>query len=232
MSRLSLEAKRTVEIALGAAIARRAGGDSQAAAQMLEAAAELLQRATELDKAERAALLQSLLEVQVEMQKWDAALNSSDELLQLAPRHHFALEARATAQLHSGRIDEAAQTLRALLQISPRDPLHRLKYATLLQLQDKSGEALREFARVAQSFPDAPFASDARDAIEMLDSMQIQQILMRASEQTYFRLELQRELDETLAQHGFDLSEAGRESLRHIVDDGRPPSENIAPRVH
>jgi hypothetical protein len=46
--------------------------------------------------------------------------------------------------------------MQELLQMSPRDPLHRLRYATLLQLQGRSGDALREFQLVLQLYPDAP----------------------------------------------------------------------------
>ncbi|HEX8833503.1 MAG TPA: hypothetical protein VF719_04845, partial [Abditibacteriaceae bacterium] len=110
--------------------------------------------------------------------------------------------------------------------------LHRLKYATLLQLQGNSGEALREFQRVLATYPDAPFSSEANDAIEILDNMQIQQVLLRAAEQDGFRLQLQHEFENTLQEFGFHLSENGRETLRYMLGDGRPDALPVAPRIH
>lgn len=186
----------------------------------------------EQDAADFQALCVGLLEAQLDQQDWGACQVTAKTILQNSPRHHFALEILATAQLHSGQIDEAAEVMQMLLLISPRDPLHRLKYATLLQLQGRSGASLEEFSRVLQSYPDAPFASDAHDAIELLDTMQIQQILIRASEQEIFRLQLQRAFDETLQQHGFHLSENGRESLRHMIDDGRIDTDPKPIQIH
>ena len=124
------------------------------------------------------------------------------------------------------------EAMARLLLISPRDPLHRLKLATLLQLQGQLGASSREFQRVLETHGDFPFAADAADAVEALDRLQTQQILMMAAEQNHFRLKLERQFDTALAEGGFHLSEAGRESLRHMVADLLPNDPSPAPRVH
>lgn len=178
-------------------------------------------------------LWQALAEAQLEAQNWNGAIEACRELLKNEPRHHFGREMLATALLHSGRIDEAARVMRELLLLSPRDPLHRLKFATLLQLQGKSGQSSREFQRVADSHPDAPFVDEAHDAIETLDHIQIQQVLIRASEENAFREQLENSFESALPDNGFHLSESGRESLRHILGDGRPDyGFGTPPRVH
>lgn len=184
-----------------------------------------LQRETEM-------LWQSLAETFAEAQDWAECATACRFLLQIAPHHHAAREILATALLHLERTADAENQIRELLVLSPRDPIHRLKLATLLQMQGKSGDALREFERVALAYPNAPFASEAAEAIELLDNLQLQQLLMRAAETPVFRQEMQNSLDETLRENGFYLTDEGRESLRHMMSDGRPPEAARPPRIH
>lgn len=179
-------------------------------------------------------LWEALAETQLEAQSWKECITTCRTLLQHAPRHHFGQELLATALLQTGQIDEAIEVMRNLLYLSPRDPLHRLKLATLLQLQGNFGDALREFQRVVEAHPDLLFVQEAFDAIEALDRMQTQQILLRAAEEHVFRLHLQQDFDATLEEGGFYLSEGGRESLRHMLWDGRAddPGSIPTPRVH
>lgn len=174
----------------------------------------------------------ALSETQAEAQNWNECVAACRSLLHIAPRHHAAREILSTALLHIEQLPEAESVLRELLVLSPRDPLHRLKLATLLQMQGKSGQALREFERVVETYPEAPFAGEAEEAIELLDNLQMQQLLMRAGEQPFFRLQMQTELDETLRENGFHLTDEGRESLRHMMSDGRlaPAPERV--RLH
>lgn len=165
-------------------------------------------------------LWQALAETLLEAQEWEESAGACLYMLQLAPRHHLAREILATALLQQGQVTDAENVMRELLQISPSDPLHRLRLATLLQLQGRLGEALIEFRRVLESHPDLPIVQEAHEAIEALDRMQTQQILMRASEQMMFRLAIERNLDDTLEEFGFVLSDNGYEALRQIVWDG------------
>ncbi|HVF09232.1 MAG TPA: tetratricopeptide repeat protein [Abditibacteriaceae bacterium] len=179
-------------------------------------------------------LWQALAEAQLEAQAWEECIRACQASLQLAPHHHCTQEILATALLHSGQIEAAEHVMRNLLLRSPRDPLHRLKLATLLQLQGRLGEALREFERVLDTDASQPLAPEAYEAIEALDKMQIQQILLRASEQTTFRLYLERDFDAALQDVGFYLSESGREALRHMVGEGHWDDDfSVAPpRIH
>lgn len=162
-------------------------------------------------------------------QAWERASASESqaerghgELRARSLREHELLEMLATARAHEGRFEEAGDAMRSLLNLSPRDPLHRMRLASLLQSHGALGEASREFERVLESVPGTFFAQDAEAALDMLDKAQIQQILMRAGEQRSFGLRLERDLEGTLETHSFYLSESGRESLRQMIDDGRP----------
>lgn len=217
---------------------QRRSGDAQGAIGTLKTALRL-NRSTRKHPATAGTqrnlldLWQVLAETLLETQKWEEAVAACRSMLLLAPRHHLAREILATALLQQGEVAEAEVVMRELLQISPLDPLHRLRLATLLQLQGRLGEALIEFRRVIETHPDLPIVEEAHEAIEALDRMQTQQILMRASEQVLFRLAIERDLDETLAEYGFVLSDNGYETLRQMVWDGHyDETEPAAPPIH
>jgi predicted Zn-dependent protease len=182
--------------------------------------------------AEETALWQSRAEVALKDQSWDDCIAACQKLLRLEPRHHFAQETLATALLQLGQVDEAIVAVQRLLEISPRDPLHRLRFATLLQMQGRPGESLREFERIALMYPDAPFSDDAREAVENLERLQTQQILLMAAEQDTFRWQLERNPGETLEENGFYLTENGFESLRQMIPGAEDEELEKAPPIH
>ena len=171
-------------------------------------------------------------ESHLQAQNWNECIEDCRLLLQLDPRHHFAQETLATALLQIGEIEAATGAVKRLLEISPRDPMHRLRYATMLQMQDQFGEAAREFERIALMYPDSPFAPDALEAVENLDRMQTSQILMMAAEHDEFRWKLERNLADLLEESGFYLSENGAESLRQMIPNSEIEVETRAPKVH
>ena len=177
-------------------------------------------------------LMRARAESSLKSQNWDECIENCHLLLKLAPRHHFAQETLATALLQVGQTKAAVAAVKRLLEISPRDPMHRLRYATMLQMQDRFGEAAREFERITLMYPDAPFSPDAREAIENLDRMQTSQILMMAAEHDEFRWRLERDMNELLEEQGFYLSENAAESLRQMIPNSEIEVEFEAPKVH
>jgi predicted Zn-dependent protease len=212
---------------------QRQSGDIIAAAQTLETALKLngRKRSAALDERDSITLWLALAEAQLEAQNWSACLASCEILLRLSPRHHFGMEILATAFLQSGEPAAAEKVMRELLQLSPFDPLHRLRLATLLQLQGKLGESAREFERVLDMHRSFPILQEAREALETLEQMQTQQILMLASERLDFRRHLEDDMEGALETLGFYLSENGRESLQHMIWDGSF-SDEATPRLH
>ena len=177
-------------------------------------------------------LMRARVESHLQSQNWGGCIEDCRLLLRLSPRHHFAQETLATALLQVGETEAAVAAVKRLLEISPRDPMHRLRYATMLQMQDQFGPAAREFERVALMYPDEPFAPDAREAIENLDRMQTSQILMMAAEHDEFRWRLERDMNELLEEQGFYLSENAAESLRQMIPNSEVEIEARAPKVH
>ena len=204
-------------------------GDNKAAIHSLENALKLNQTAAQSVKIE---LWLALAEAHLSAQNWKEGAGACGEILRLDAHHHSALELLATVHLQTNELENAVDVMEQLLAISPRDPLHRLKLATLLQLQGKLGEASLEFQRVLELYPGMPFTEDASDAVEALDRLQTQQILMLAAEQNSFRLHLERHFDRALLDSGFYLSESGRESLRHMVSDFNIETAVAPPRLH
>ena len=177
-------------------------------------------------------LMRARAESSLQKQNWDECIEDCRSLLKIAPRHHFAQETLATALLQIGETKAAVAAIERLLEISPRDPFHRLRYATMLQMQDQYGDAAREFERVALMYPDAAFAPDAREAIENLDRMQTSQILMMAAEHDEFRWRLERDMPDLLREQGFYLSENAAESLRQMIPNSEIEVEARAPKMH
>jgi tetratricopeptide (TPR) repeat protein len=199
---------------------QRQSGDARSAASTLRTALRLNKKSAQRTPEDDIALHQALAEAHLETQNWEEAITVCQALLKLAPRHHFAQELLATALLQSGKLDEAERVMRGLIAQSPRDPLHRLRLATLLQLQGRLGEATREFERIIELHPDFALAADAHDAVETLDRMQTQQVLVLASEQLAFRRRLETDLDGALESLNFHLSESGYDSLKNMIWDG------------
>ena len=174
-----------------------------------------------------------LAESHLKSQDWAGCIIACHALLKLDPRHHFAQETLSTALLQVGRVDEAIEAVQRLLEISPRDPFHRLRLATLYQMQDRHGASAREFERIAAMYPDAPFTADALDAIETLDRLQTTQIFLMAAQDARFRWDLERAPLQTLEENEFYLSENSLESLRQILP--APDDDLDAPppiRIH
>lgn len=205
------------------------GGNNKAAIRSLEEAIKLNSTAPQSVRIE---LWLALAEAHLSAQQWKEGAQACGEILRLDAHHHSALELLATVYLQTNDLENAVDVMEQLLSISPRDPLHRIKLATLLQLQGKLGEASLEFQRVLELYPAMPFAQDASEAVEALDRLQTQQILMMAAEQNTFRLHLERHFDRALLESGFYLSESGRESLRHMVADVNMETASAPPRFH
>lgn len=213
---------------------QRQSGDFNAAAKTLKTALKLNanRKRNPLKPSDSIALWLALAEAQLESQNWQACIESCRALLALSPGHHFGLEILATALIQDGNPQAAEEVIRELLVLSPLDPLHRLRLGTLLHIQGKLGEATREFERISELPYGSPVAEEAANTLENLEQMQIQQILIMASERLGFRRELENDLESALDSLGFYLSENGRETLLHTLWDGAYPETEEAPQIH
>lgn len=186
---------------------------------------------------QRAALepLRARVETNLHAQNWEECIAACRALLARDSRHHYAQESLATSLMQLGQIEEATSATARLVELSPLDPFHRLRLATLFQMRGKNGDSTREFERVALMYPNEPFSDDARDAVENLDRLQTSQIFLLAAEQPTFRWLLEREPVVALEENGFYLSENGLESLKQMIpgyDEDALPEPGNAPKIH
>ena len=176
----------------------------------------------------------ALAETFLETQDWEKSQHVCRFVLRALPRDTSAREVLSTALLQDGKVLEATAVMRELLSLSPLDPLHRFKLATLLQIQGNHAEAHREYSRVLAQTQGGSYGemkSDAESIIEILDNLQIRDILTRAGDDFEFAQELLSNFDDALQDGEFHLSENGLGSLRQMISDGRPEAAPRAPTL-
>lgn len=138
----------------------------------------------------------------------------AEALAELNPRNPYAHDLLAMAHFQHGDLDRAMQSLGRLVSLDPLDPVSRLKLALLLQQKGALGRAMEEYERVLFAAPEGEYAQAALEAMETLDYYQMQQILLRASEDKRFRDRLENDLEGTLTTHCYRLTDFAMEALR------------------
>lgn len=162
---------------------------------------------------------EAVIAFHLEARDYERAVEASKALLKLSPRHIPARDALGAAYIGLGDLDAAMRVINELIRIDPTSPSHRFTRAHLAQHRGEVGLAVEEFERVLSLADEGELADAARDQLATLDSMQIEQILALASEDTIFRVKLLREAAEAAAERGFCLSSSGSETLEDIVSD-------------
>ncbi len=115
--------------------------------------------------------------------------------------------------LAQGRVQDALPAAERLTMLTPQDYSAHYKLGKLLfELEDVPGAAIHFEAALELEPPDH-LQRELGQVIELLDRLQARQILTLASEDTLFRMELRDDLEATLDDHGFHLSEDGLRRL-------------------
>ena len=118
-----------------------------------------------------------------------------------------------------------------LVQLAPGDPYAHYRSGLILQRLARYPEAMRRFELAWElGRSDEQIRQAAREAAEALEGLQIQQILSLASADPVFRLELQRNPDESLAERGFALSDMGKTMLLSL-DLEAPLGRDVGPET-
>ena len=146
-------------------------------------------------------------------------------LIKLNPHNPLGYDLLSTAKLRCGDIDGALVSLRKLIRLNPMDALTRLKLALVLQQKGDLGRAMEQYQQVTAMTPGDEMGQAALEAMENLDQYQMQQILLRAAEDKFFRAQLERNTETTLNAHGYRLTEYALEALRRLEYDPEPPTE-------
>ncbi len=156
----------------------------------------------------------------MEAHDYEGAVEVGKELLKLAPRHMPAYDTLGSAYFLLGDAESALRVAGDLVRISPHEPRHVLQRALLFEHTGRIEAAVEELGRVMAMAPSAEEANSAREHLEALDSYQINQILLLASDDRTFRLKLERYTEGTIRERGYYLSERGLEALRDLCEEG------------
>jgi len=163
-----------------------------------------------------------MLEILLEVGRFDDAIREAQELLRVSPRSLSARDVLSIAYLQKGMLERALQVTNELINLDPTSPINHFKKAVLFQQKGDIGSAIREFSRVLEMQPDSEMAQDAERALETLDSYQLRNIVMLAVEDYIFRAKLTRDPESAALERGYYLSESGMAALKQIQFDELP----------
>jgi tetratricopeptide (TPR) repeat protein len=159
-------------------------------------------------------------------------LEQAEALLKLNPRNPHAYDLMALYFFQKGDTEGAMASLRKQILLDPLDTFSRLKLALLLQQKGQLGQAMEEFQNIASLASEQELHHAAQEAIAGLDQSQMEQILMRAAEDKYFRSRLRRDAAATLNKHGYRLTEAALEFLQQLELESESGREDASITYH
>jgi tetratricopeptide (TPR) repeat protein len=167
---------------------------------------------------EEPAVRLALCECYLDLDRNREAMDECQRVLRSRPRDLRALDLLQTAYLKEGDVPRALRIAYRLALICPQDPMNFFRKAVLYQQLGDIRQAIDNYSRVVEMDDDqyADLADRAREAIELLDGLQLRQLLMLASDDPVFRARLRRDPHEAAAARGFHISSAGVVALREL----------------
>ncbi len=173
---------------------------------------------------EEPAVRLALAECYLDLDRNREATEECQRVLRTRPRDLRALDLLQTAFLKEGDMRPALRIAYRQALLCPLDPMNFFRMAVLHQQLGDIRQAMDNYERVV-SMEDAygaDLADRAREALDMLDGLQLRQVLMLASDDPVFRARLNRDPQGAAAQRGFFLSESGLAMLQHLELDRLP----------
>jgi tetratricopeptide (TPR) repeat protein len=161
-------------------------------------------------------LREALYEAYQEQGLYTEAEKEAETLVRLEPRSSYGLDLLAFAYYQQGKWPEAIRVLGRLIRLEPAEPYHHFKLALLLQHKGEVSRAMREYQRALELEPGRELSQIVQEAIFALDTLQIQQLVMRAAEDRLFRHKLARDAAATVGEYGYHLSEMALEGVRAV----------------
>jgi tetratricopeptide (TPR) repeat protein len=175
---------------------------------------------------------EALTAIALEAGLYERAVQTSLLMLKLAPKHLPAHNALGVAYMQMGNLDAAMRTINTLIRLDPLSPAHHFKKGLLCQDKNEIGLAMQEFAEVIRLDRNGPYAEAAQEALDMLDTFQIDQIITLASEDIVFRAKLLRDTIEAVLERGFTLTENGMRALQELSMNLLPETTGPARLLH
>jgi tetratricopeptide (TPR) repeat protein len=159
-----------------------------------------------------------LMDIAIEAGDPERALAAGHALIKLAPRHLAAHNALGAIYMQRGDIDAAIRVTNTLIRLDPGCPAHHFKKALLYQHKGEVALAVEEFTSAYRMDADGMYGDAARDALENLDTFQINQVLTLAMEDIVFRTKLIRDTPTAAAERGFALTDMGNHILGELCE--------------
>lgn len=152
------------------------------------------------------------------------ALTASRTLIKLSPRHIPAYTTLSEVYLKKGDITNALRVANTLIRLEPESATHHFNKALLCQHQNEIELAVYEFMQTIFLEPEGPYSESARNFLEDLDMMQLNQIITLAMEDLVFRTKLTRNCSAAAMEKGFALSPLGEHMLEQYCEESLPDS--------
>lgn len=152
-------------------------------------------------------------------------------LLERNPEDPAALDLLAWGAYQQGRLAEARDILRRVVQLDPTQPYHHFKLGVIYQALGDLHAAMASFLRAASAEQQGEVGTMAMEAISVLDRVQLEQLLARAKADVLFRYQLQRDPELTLHQANVLLSPLGLIMLQTVDFSDEEFGHEIDPRT-
>ena len=136
-------------------------------------------------------------------------LPHAERLLARDPHDVAALDLLAWGFYQQGRLVDARDVLRKLVNLDPAQPYHHFKLGVMYQALGTLPDAMAAFLRAVAMGQGSDIETMASEAITVLDQVQIEQLVARGRMDLNFRHRLQLEPELTLHQCGVILSPLG-----------------------
>jgi tetratricopeptide (TPR) repeat protein len=178
-------------------------------------ALEAIERAATADPA-RLDAYELALDVALESGDSHRILNACRALIKIDPVNLSAHNALGTLYMRMGDTDAAMRAANTLIRLEPDNTSHHFKKALLSQHKGEIALAVQEFSLVVHLAPEGPHSEAAREALETLDALQLNQIATLAMDDMVFRTKLERNPQDAVMERGFYLSDTGTQVLSEL----------------
>ncbi len=132
-----------------------------------------------------------------------------------------------------GDIPNALVTITELVQVAPLDGYAHYRMGAILQRSGDFSNAMARYAMAAElAADDDDVRDESEEAIETLDAIQLQQIVALASANVVFRAKLGRDIEGTLREYSFRVTDAAIGMLGSLdMEDLVPPAGDVDRRM-
>lgn len=156
---------------------------------------------------------EALAEVCLEIGRYDDAIQHGMTLLAMRPRSIQARDLLSTAYLQRGQYERALRLCDEMIRLDPCEPAHHFKRGVVLQQNGLLAAACQAFLRALEIAEEGELSEACLAAIDLLERYQIRQIVLLATEDVLFRLQVIHDPAETLLTRGYYLSDAALAAL-------------------